>query len=94
MEYRNLSGVINETLSSSAYGSVAMPAGVSCKGIVVKTRTSAAFTIAAGSAGSEYATVGAGDVLSLDLIKYPGEILFWAKAESGTPVLEVMLFNM
>lgn len=91
--YRNLSGIINEILGSSSYGSIAMPSGVNCKAMIVKTRTAVAFTLATGSAGETYASIGASDVLSMDLAKNSGELIFWAKAETGTPVLEVMLFN-
>lgn len=91
--YRNISEIINTTLGSSSYGSVAMPGSASCKAMSVKTRTAVAFTISAGSAGDTYFSVGASDVLSMDLAKNPEELIFWAKADSGAPVLEVLLFN-
>lgn len=93
---RNISGVINTTLGSSSYGSVAMPSSADCAGckaMTLKTRTAVAFTISAGSAGNTYFSVGASDVLSMDLAKFPEERIFWAKADSDSPVLEVMLFN-
>lgn len=91
--YRSISGILNVVLGSSSYGSVAMPGSTACKGMTVKTRTDVAFTISTGSAGDTYFSVGASDALSMDLAKNPGELIFWAKADSGTPTLEVILFN-
>lgn len=91
MSFRNISGTINYTMGSVAYGSVAMPATVSCKSMYIKSAT--AFKIAAGSAGTDPVSIAAGEALPLDLIKNPGELICWAKADSGTPTLEVLLFN-
>lgn len=90
---RNLSGVINVVLGSGAYESVSMPSTLSCKAITVKTREAASFTISAGSAGDTCFSIGSNDVLSMDLAKNPEELIFWAKADSGTPTLEILLFN-
>lgn len=94
--YRNISGIINAALGSSSYGSVAMPGSAECggcKAMSIKTRTAVAFTISTGSAGDTYFSMGSSDVLSIDLAKNPDELIFWAKADSGAPTLEIILFN-
>lgn len=94
--YRSISGILNVVLGSSSYGSVAMPGSAECAGckaMTVKTRTAVAFTISTGSAGDTYFSVGASDALSMDLAKNPEELIFWAKADSDAPTLEVILFN-
>ena len=93
---RTISHVINQVLGSSSYTSINMPGSAECKGckaITIKTRTATGFTIASGSAGTTYFSVGASDVLSIDIAKFPDEVIFFAKADDGAPVLEVLLFN-
>lgn len=90
---RNISGIINTALGSATYSEIAMPGSASCKAMSVKTKEATAFAISTGSAGDTIFSVGASDVLSMDLAKNPEELIFWAKADSGTPTLEIILFN-
>lgn len=94
--YRNISGILNVVLGSSSYGSVAMPGSADCTGckaMIVKTRTDVAFTISTGSTGDTYFSVGASEAHAMKLAKNPDELIFWAKAASDAPTLEVILFN-
>lgn len=94
--YRSISGILNIVLGSSSYGSVAMPGSADCAGckaMTVKTRTAVAFTLSTGSAGDTYFSVGASDVLRMKLAKNPEELIFWVKADSDAPTLEVILYN-
>lgn len=93
--YRNITGVINETLGS-AIESVAMPTGVACKFVCIQVQKGQAEArIMAGSgAGDSYFTVGSGaDRLVLSLMKEGGEFLFYACAEDSASELEVLLFD-
>jgi hypothetical protein len=93
MNIRNLSGVVNATLGSASFGSVEMPAGKYCKSMRLQCRTAIDVHIAYGSDGNEYYTLKSNDDFDVDMGKKSGDILFWAKAVSTAPVLEILLFN-
>jgi len=93
MQFTSLSGVINENIST-VIGSVASPDGAYFKGCILKTRNNTPFRIYPGSGVSEpYFSVAAMDSLSISLSGTPGSRIFWVRSESGTDILEILLFN-
>jgi len=93
MQFTSLSGVINHSLST-VIGSVAMPAGKYCKGMIIRTRNNTPFRIYPGSGISEpYFSVSAMDGISVELSGTPNSRIFWSRTETGTDILEILLFN-
>ena len=92
--YRNLTGAINEFIGSAVV-SVAMPSGVSCKGMALRIYPgSGAARITAGSGpGDACFTLATGEGIAFSLMKEPEEHIFYIRAETTDTKLEVLLFD-
>jgi hypothetical protein len=92
IQFTSISGVINHSIDTTI-GSVAMPTSQYAKGMIIKTRNNTPFRICQGSGGASYFSVGSMDTLSIPLSGMPAGRIMWARTESGTDTLEILLFN-
>lgn len=83
--------VFTVAIGTSAFVAVALPAGVDCKSLVLKTRSAETWLLAtSASPGENYQTITG--PLSLSIVAFAGDIICYAKG-TAIGVLEVLAVN-
>lgn len=83
---------INKTINTDEWTPVALDAGQMCDTYAVQVRDGSGFKMKKRSDSESYWTVyGREKVVMNEARGVPGDVLFYAQAVSGTPVIEVLI---
>jgi hypothetical protein len=83
---------INETLSASEWTEVTLGSGQTCNTYAAQVRDGSGFKMKRRSDSTAYWTAHDREKVIIDEVRgVAGDILFYAQAVTGTPVLEVII---